>query len=773
MIAPIVKPALPVEASRLAHGCLLELIADTHGVPVLLRTLCSVMEASRQPMFVVWGASQQLLHNAAYATILGERHPSAFGNPILSVWHDIEAQLEPLVARACAGESIHMDDIVFTMVRNGRREEAHFSFSFTPIPGVAQGEVLGFFCACTETTDAVREKEERDAAEVRRLRLFENAPGFIAVLTGPNHVFEFANAAYRRIVGGRSLIGRSVREAFPDIEQQGLIGRLDAVYATGERFVARGLALDLAAAGNGAPQRHYLDFVYEPIVGQDGAVTGVFVEGFDTTEAVRAQQSAAGAERRREEVLDSMGEGFIVLDTEFRLLEINAEGVRLDNRAKASIVGRVHWELWPASVGTPVEDTLRSVMRDRQSRQIQHRYTGEGYDLFVDMRVYPVTGGIAVIYRDVTALVTATTAMLQGNERFAAAMLAIGVMWTNSADGRMSGPQPGWQALTGQSEAEYAGYGWAAAVHPDDAEPTIVEWTRAVADRRMFAFEHRVLRHDGQWRRFAIRAVPVLEPSGGVREWVGVHIDITETFEAIEAVRAADRRKDEFLATLAHELRNPLGAIDSATALLQRPDLPSGKLQWLAGVLARQTRTMTVLLDELLDISRFRAGGSVLEPEHVELGTLIGAAIETVQHAIEAKGHRLEVRLAPALPLIFVDPVRTTQVITNLLTNAIKYTDANGRIEVSAAAADDHVCIEVTDNGIGLATESLSEIFEAFAQIRSPGGRSVGGLGIGLTLARRLVELQGGTIDATSAGLGRGSTFRVVLPVAAAKPNRP
>ena len=264
-----------------------------------------------------------------------------------------------------------------------------------------------------------------------------------------------------------------------------------------------------------------------------------------------------------------------------------------------------------------------------------------------------------------------------------------------------------------------------------------------------------------------------MEPGGGVREWVGVHIDVTDTFEAIEAVRASDRRKDEFLATLAHELRNPLGAIGSVTALLQRDDLPSGKLDWLTGVLARQTRTMTVLLDELLDISRFRDGGSVLEPEHVEVGALIRAAAETVQHAVEAKHHRLELRLAPALPMLFVDPMRTTQVITNLLTNAIRYTDAGGRIEVSATATDSRVCIEVADSGIGLAPESLSEIFEVFAQVRSPGNRSVGGLGIGLTLARRLVELQGGTIEATSAGLGRGSTLRVVLPVAAARTNRP
>ena len=765
-----INSAAHVEATAFTHADLHSLIADVGHVPVLLRSLCVVMRGSRQPMFVLWGGLQQMFYNAAFIAILVDKHPGAFGMPIFSVWPEIAADVGPLVQRGYAGESLHINDLALQMVRNGRMETANFSFSYTPIPGASEAEVLGIFCVCAETTDAVREQKKREAADLRRLRLFENAPGLIAVLRGPNHLFEFANAAYRKSTGDRPLIGLSMLEAFPEVAQQDFIQLLDSVHSSGERFTAHAVPVDLSNGPGGASQRRYVDFVYQPIVEDDGSVGGVFMQGFDTTGTVLAQQRMNETEQRRRQVLDSMGEGFIVLDADFRVLEINAEGLRLDQRSEASILGGLHWELWPASVGTAVERHYRSVMVTRQAVRFQHRYVGDGHDVFLDVRVLPVTGGIAVFYRDVTALAKADTALRQSHERFAAAMQAIGVMWTNGADGRMHGPQPGWQALTGQSEAECAGFGWAHALHPDDAEATIVEWQRAVAERQTFMFEHRVRRFDGQWRRFAIRAVPIFGSSGEIREWVGVHLDITETHEALAEIKAVDRRKDEFLATLAHELRNPLGAIGSAAALLKRTDLPADKLTWLSGVLSRQTHLMTRLLDDLLDVSRFREGGSALEPERVALGALVEAALETVRHAIDGKGHHLDISVPASLlsaPLLFVDPLRTTQVLSNLLVNAAKYTDRGGRIELSARAAERNtVCIEVKDNGIGLAPESLSEIFQVFGQVKKSADRSVGGLGIGLTLARRLVELQGGTLEAHSPGLGSGSTFRVVLPVA-------
>ena len=761
IVAPDGSQDVPIVAASLD-----DLLGTAAGIPSQLRTLGAIMRASEQPMFVTWGRRQQLLYNDAYGVILAERHPAAFGQPILQVWAEIADALETLVTRAYRGESIHMDDIRFAIVRDGVRQEAHFSFSYTPIHGAQAGEVLGFFCACAETTDAIAQTKARAAEEARRLRLFENAPGFMAVLSGPEHRFEFANNAYFRTTGDRELIGRTVRQAFPEIAQQGLIELLDGVYASGQRHLAHALPVELRTQADQPATTRFLDFVYEPMTDALGKVTGIFVEGFDTTDTVRADRLAREVDSRRKEVLDSMAEGFIVLDHAYRVLEINAEGLRLDGRPPAQIIGHVHWDLWPASLGTLVETNYRRAMTLREPVQFEQHYVGEGHDLCLDIRVYPVTGGIAAFYRDVTAHAALATALKHSNDRFGAAMQAIGVMWTNNADGRMAGAQPGWAGLTGQSEAEYQDIGWATAVHPDDAQPTIDAWNDAVTERRAFAFEHRVRRRDGAWGRFAIRAVPVIEPGGALREWVGVHIDITEATLAAETLRLADLRKDEFLATLAHELRNPLAPILMASGLLTRPDLPPERVSWAAGVIARQSRTMNLLLDELLDLSRVKSGSIALKPEPVELAALVDSALETVAPLLEAKGHDLAVRL-PAPPLLLkVDRLRTSQVFVNLLANAAKYTDPGGRLQVEATVRDGHACVHFIDNGIGLAPDSLSEVFDMFMQVSAGSHRSDDGLGIGLTLAKRLIELQGGRIEVSSGGLGQGSTFRVTLPLA-------
>jgi PAS domain S-box-containing protein len=363
-----------------------------------------------------------------------------------------------------------------------------------------------------------------------------------------------------------------------------------------------------------------------------------------------------------------------------------------------------------------------------------------------------------------TEQVKATEKLRHSDERFRAAVQAIGVLWTNDVDGRMVGAQPGWAGLTGQTEAEYQGFGWASAVHPDDAQPTVDAWLQAVAERRTFVFEHRVRRHDGEWRKFAIRAVPLLEPDGTLREWVGVHIDITEALQAADALRAADRRKDEFLATLAHELRNPLAPIRTAAALLSQPDLPSEKIAWLSDVISRQTGVLSRLLDDLLDTSRITSGRLKLRKERVAVDTLIQSAVESVRHLIDAKRHSLQVSL-PGSPLVLeADPLRVLQILNNLLTNAAKYTDPGGTIRVQVTPVDQQIHIDVVDSGVGIAPESLPAVFEMFGQVFGSVDRSEGGVGIGLALTKNLVEMHGGSIRAFSAGLGQGSTFHLTLP---------
>lgn len=475
-------------------------------------------------------------------------------------------------------------------------------------------------------------------------------------------------------------------------------------------------------------------------------------------------------QRSYAEVQDSMDEGCIVLDVDFRVLEINAEGLRLDGRNREELLGRTLWELWPGSVGNAVEETYRSVMRDRRPLGLRHHFSDKGPGNCLSIRVFPVSRGVASFYKDVTEMIQAEDALRLSDERFRAAIDAIGVMWTNDASGQMVGWQPGWEHLTGQTPAQYQGYGWAQAVHPDDAQRTVDAWERAVRDQSVFVGEYRVRRRDGQWRRFSIRAVPVRHDGGDIREWVGVHIDVTEAAEATQALRVADRKKDEFIATLAHELRNPLAPVRTAASMLARPYLPPERVRWCSQVIQRQVGTMAVLLDDLLDVSRITSGRLELRKEAVQVEKVVASAVEIARPLLDRKQHVLDLEIAQSLPPLDVDLVRVTQIMGNLLTNAAKYTDPGGRIRIRAHQVNDSVVFEVADNGIGLAPESLPSLFQMFSQQHDAQGRSEGGLGIGLALTRGLVQLHGGTIDVSSPGIGQGSTFTVNLPAAPVVP---
>ena len=240
-----------------------------------------------------------------------------------------------------------------------------------------------------------------------------------------------------------------------------------------------------------------------------------------------------------------------------------------------------------------------------------------------------------------------------------------------------------------------------------------------------------------------------------------------ENTRLYQALRDADRRKDEFLATLAHELRNPLAPIRNSLQILNMPQVDPSTSQQVREVMERQIHHHVRIVDDLLDVSRVMRGKIELRKETVELATIVARAVETVGPMIEIQQHRLELSL-PDEPLVtHADPVRLTQVIGNLLTNAAKYTEAHGQIRLSAERDHETAVIRVRDSGIGIAPEMLPHILELFVQVDHTTTRSQGGLGIGLTLVRNLIEMHGGTVHAESAGLGKGSEFVVRLPLVA------
>ncbi|HUQ09834.1 MAG TPA: ATP-binding protein [Steroidobacteraceae bacterium] len=260
----------------------------------------------------------------------------------------------------------------------------------------------------------------------------------------------------------------------------------------------------------------------------------------------------------------------------------------------------------------------------------------------------------------------------------------------------------------------------------------------------------------------------------GMAAQAAVAIDNARLYEAAQrelakreraetALRENDRRKDEFLATLAHELRNPLAPIRQAAIISSSPAASETQKAWAHDVITRQVQNMALLLEDLLDISRITRGTLELRKDRTTLARIVESAVETARPAIDAKRHHLEVRLPSEAFELEADPLRLSQVLSNLLTNAAKYTDPEGHIGLDAQVGEEGVMIRVRDDGIGISAEALPDIFAMFSQVAS--ARSGGGLGIGLALSRGLVEMHGGTLSAGSHGLGKGSEFTVKLPL--------
>lgn len=317
---------------------------------------------------------------------------------------------------------------------------------------------------------------------------------------------------------------------------------------------------------------------------------------------------------------------------------------------------------------------------------------------------------------------------------------------------------------------------WEAQVHPDDRAERQQQFHRAAnSGQHRIVMRYRMRHKEGHWLHVEDRAVLVHGEDGSFAKLHGCTVDVSHLKQAEESMRRlntdlreADRRKDEFFATLAHELRNPLAPIRNVARLLQQRGPSDPQLVWGREIIDRQVAYMTCLLEDLLDVSRMAQGKLELQPSLVLLSSVLDAAVQASRAAIEAAGHRLKVSL-PDMPLqLQADAERLAQVFAKLLTNAAQYTERGGLIELSGRREGFQAVVTVRDTGIGIAPEMLGRLFETFSHAQPGAQRAQGGLGIGLSLVKGLVELHGGRVTAKSDGPQRGSEFTVQLPLPAA-----
>ncbi|MCJ2088519.1 response regulator [Methylobacterium sp. E-005] len=363
--------------------------------------------------------------------------------------------------------------------------------------------------------------------------------------------------------------------------------------------------------------------------------------------------------------------------------------------------------------------------------------------------------------------------------RFRAAAEAVGdIIWTADPQGAMVGPQPYWQAFTGQTEAECQGVGWAEAVHPDDVEPTKGAWRDAVAADQGYNLQHRVRNRDGEYRLFAVKGRPVRNPDGTIREWVGVHEDITERDafelalrEARDAAEEHSRAKSRFLANMSHELRTPLSAVIGYSEMLEEEAEELGQESLLKdlGRIKSNAQHLLGLINDVLDLSKVEAEKMDLDPEDIDVANFATDAAGTVDALVGNRGNVLVLDIAGDVGRARTDAIKLRQCLFNLLSNAAKFTEGGTitlRVGRETGIEGDRLRFTVQDTGIGMSPEQVGRLFERFTQADETTTRRFGGTGLGLALSRAFAQLMGGDITVESVE-GRGTSFTLRVPASA------
>jgi len=483
-------------------------------------------------------------------------------------------------------------------------------------------------------------------------------------------------------------------------------------------------------------------------------------------------------------LLESITDAFYALDWQWRFTYVNQQAVDYFGKPREELLGKNLWDLSPHTKGTIFHMQYERVMRERCSVSFEGRsfYSGR----WVDVRAYPTPYGIAVNFRDITQRKRVEEALSQAEERYRAFV-------ATSSEGirRYELREPLDLSLPIEAQLQHI-YRHSYLAEANDAMARMYGYKRAeeligapleqlfprddkaahvylrLAAECGFAFsdlESKVRDRDGNVRFFVHSAVPIIENGKLLRTW-GTQRDITKRKLAEERLKEADRRKDEFLALLAHELRNPLAPIRNGLQILRLQSTADARLLRTINMMDRQMTHLVRLVDDLLDVSRITRGKLELRLQKMSLADAIAVAVETVRSVIEAQGHELIVRVQPEVLEVEGDPDRLTQVLANLLSNSAKYTHRGGRITLTLERANTDAVISVQDNGVGIPPNALEHVFDLFSQVPPQGSRGVGGLGIGLWLVRTLVQMHRGSISAFSEGPGKGSTFTIRLPLA-------
>jgi PAS domain S-box-containing protein len=636
--------------------------------------------------------------------------------------------------------------------------------------------------------------------------LFEDSPALVVLFDGKSQEYLFANAAYRQtFFAGADPVGQTLAEILPEADTQGFVRIIGEVYTSGQPFQAHEMRYDLALP-DGGTRVLYFNLIFKPVRDEQGQITTTLVVATDVTDVVAYREVARQSQRQLQIALESGRMGSWRIDLATNILSADAPFRATHNAAEQEPIDDAI-----ARIGHPddqhlVREGLQRTVKQGVPYDVEYRVlnpageyrwmaargdavhdddgnliavTGVAFDIqqskITEIALCAARARDAFLLRvddamrnmtDPAALQATATRML--GEQLQASRIYYSEF--DVASGQASVQQqyglPGTLSLNGVYDMRaFPSY-----LQALQAGPVVLSNVRAAAF--LSAAEQTAL---AALEVGALLSVPIMVNGKLVaslsatrtlpQQWTDddkflVQATAERTWPGVQQARAdatlreAARRKDEFLAMLAHELRNPLAPISAAAQLLQFGAFDKQRVLQASEIITRQVKHMTGLVDDLLDVSRVTTGMIVLDEAEIDINQIVADAAEQVTPLLRAKRHQLQLQVPPAATLVLGDRKRLVQVLANLLGNAAKYTHEGGLIIVRTSVQDDRVVVAVRDNGIGMAPDLRARAFDLFAQAERTSDRSLGGLGLGLALVKSLVELHRGTVTCDSAGPG-------------------
>lgn len=515
--------------------------------PDALVVLVNMLLANQNPSMLFWGDDLIQFFNDAAIPIIGpDKLATALGQPASECWAEVWPIVGHQIQEARSGRAVWKEDQLAPIHREGRLQDAWFTYSYSPVRD-EQGVIRGVLVTCLETTRRVLAEKQLREERAELLKVFEQAPAFFAVLRGPEHVFERINPRYQQVVGGLDVLGKPVRDAIPGIAEQGYVEILDRVYRTGEPYIAAAAPFTLpSSAPQGAQEQRVVDFVYNPLREGDGTVSGILVLGVDVTERERMTEALLESERRAAMVLDSIPDGFHMIDSEGRFQQFNEAGravYRAQGLDPEGLIGKMALEVFPDHQQSETGAAILACLRDKQPRVMESYYAP--WNKWFSLRNYPTPdGGVATFFQNITEKKKIEAQLHDQQERFNFATRAarIGYWFCDLPFQNLIWDETVKEHFWLPREAEVTIDAFYDRLHPEDRERTRRAIEESIEGHTVYDAEYRTMGPEGRYKWIRAIGRTAYAADGTPLRFDGVTQDITDLKQAREALEAERAR---------------------------------------------------------------------------------------------------------------------------------------------------------------------------------------------------------------------------------------